>query len=454
MGDALSSLPTVRWLCEKHQAKADFFTSAYCLPMKRLLEFQSCIRNVVVPPDYQVSDWSMGIQPWEMPIPSGEYEAMYHLGFRAVPDKALPDFIAESVGAPHYLPTVYEYPDIEVWKEPYIVLAPRGETSYSSTFVEVCRDSDLPVVQIGASGDHIDARSIDRTGLDLLETAAWIAGSKGFVGILSSQLVLANGFKIPRVAPHDGVHWDMRHVRIDEHSFYPINPSPTSVLRLLGQVPYCRTLDPDDYNWILEAAHIHNMIEVLCHVPVRLEHQHRKWEYGLALKTLRANKCKTILDVGGGGSMFAPAAAWIDMAVTQIDPGDFSSWSAAQSAHIHKPMKYITARLEDVAVDRTYDGVTCLSVLEHIEEDQPFLKKLMRFVKPGGLLFLTVDFHPDGRQHSAGHLRTYNREGIARLIKLAAKAGFVPYGQTPDYKWMGPQVYDYSFGALALWRRN
>jgi 2-polyprenyl-3-methyl-5-hydroxy-6-metoxy-1,4-benzoquinol methylase len=48
--------------------------------------------------------------------------------------------------------------------------------------------------------------------------------------------------------------------------------------------------------------------------------------------------------------------------------------------------------------DSSFDTVTCISVIEHIPPpfDRRALHQLVRALKPGGLLVLTVDFAPDG----------------------------------------------------------
>ena len=112
----------------------------------------------------------------------------------------------------------------------YLCLAARGETSYRPLFQEIMRQSRFRIVQIGTAGDMIEGDSIHRCE-DLAETATIIAGSSGFIGLMSSQLVIANAFPIVKVAPHDGVHWDMSHVVRSSWNHYPVNPTAQQVLR-------------------------------------------------------------------------------------------------------------------------------------------------------------------------------------------------------------------------------
>jgi hypothetical protein len=55
----------------------------------------------------------------------------------------------------------------------------------------------------------------------------------GFAGIQSSHLVIANGFDMPKVVPHDGKSWDMRHVIYTDQHHYIVNPTGDQILEIL-----------------------------------------------------------------------------------------------------------------------------------------------------------------------------------------------------------------------------
>jgi len=231
IGDALFTLPVIRALCDKHGTQADFITSFYCKPISRLFEYQSCINKVVIPERYVIQRMDMGCQPWEMTV-DGEYEAVYQLGFRGIPDSRLDLFMARYAGITELPDISYEFPvDMET-EAPYYVLAPRGESSYNKLFLEFIELSPNPVYVIGGKGEYI-GKGIDVTGLDFLDTVSVISKASGFVGLMSSQLVLANGFDIPKVIPHDGKSWDMRHVVYSSKHFYEVNPTVVRILDLL-----------------------------------------------------------------------------------------------------------------------------------------------------------------------------------------------------------------------------
>lgn len=231
MGDALYALPFARLLYGINGEKIDFYTSDYCKPLAELIAYQPYINKVIIPAEYKIERMDMGCQPWEMPI-AGDYTQIYHAGFRSVPDRAIHQFIAAQYGYNGPLGISYDYPKLigTLYDEPYICIAPRGETTYKELFNEIAKKKRAII--IGGHGDYT-GYGIDATGIDMLSTLSILSGAKGFVGLMSSQLVLANGFPYPRIAPHDGRSWDMRHVVNTEYNHYPINPSVEQILSLL-----------------------------------------------------------------------------------------------------------------------------------------------------------------------------------------------------------------------------
>ena len=239
MGDALYVLPTLRYLAKEHDVQFDFYTSDYCAPLKELFEYQSCINKFIINTDYKIQRMDMGCQPWYGVIPRyREYERRLELGFRQVPDRAIHQYIAHQIGIEEPLAVEYEVPEIQYpyflsgERVPYITVAPRGDTTFGALFDSIAQE--LPAIIVGGKGDY-RGYGLDYTGTSMLLTAAVIKNSVGFVGLMSSQLVLANGFPIKRIAPHDGKSWDMRHVVNYYLNYYPIHPSLEDILNILKE---------------------------------------------------------------------------------------------------------------------------------------------------------------------------------------------------------------------------
>jgi len=234
IGDTLFALHVARSVSESRGCEpVDFYTSSYCTPLKRLFEYQDHIEELIVPDGYVIERMDMGVQPWRMTVPN-KYETVYHLGFRKVPNTTLHFFMADSIGIQR--PEIfYKYPeDFPAPEEPYMIVAPRGETTFKGLFYDVIAKSPIKTVQIGGKWEFIGGgeKTIDMTGTDFLETATLLAHATAFVGLMSSQLVLANGFDIPKVAPHDGRSWDMTHVAYSPTNFYPVNPTAEQVIEI------------------------------------------------------------------------------------------------------------------------------------------------------------------------------------------------------------------------------
>lgn len=230
IGDALYSLPLLRYIYGVTGEKIDFYTSDYCAPMRSLFEYQPCIGGFNIAPEYKIERMDMGCQPWYASI-SG-YEQVFQLGFQSVPDRAIHQFIAAQQGITLALGVRYDLPVYADWctKSNYICIAPRGQTTFQPLFDELA-DRTSAII-IGGAGDYT-GHGQDYTGLDLCKTAYILSRSRGFVGLMSAMLVLANGFDIPRIAPHDNHSWDMRHVIYSEYNHYPVNPSADDVMMLL-----------------------------------------------------------------------------------------------------------------------------------------------------------------------------------------------------------------------------
>jgi hypothetical protein len=237
IGDALYALPACRALAERHGCPVDFHTSEHCRPLVRLLEYQSCVRRVVVPPAYRVAHHDCGTQPWLMPVRRDDYDAVYQLGFRRTPELVLPDYLAGLAGV-EVGPVRYDTPvgDPGAALAPYVCLAPGGSDSarWRGLYAGFARRCPLPVVQVGAAGEGLPGVGrADVTGLDMLDTLPWLAGCAAFVGGLSAMLVLANGYGCRKVVPVAPDTPNLHHVLRTPAHHYPVSPTADDLLRLV-----------------------------------------------------------------------------------------------------------------------------------------------------------------------------------------------------------------------------
>lgn len=154
------------------------------------------------------------------------------------------------------------------------------------------------------------------------------------------------------------------------------------------------------------------------------DHWSRAWEYPWAVHAAEFDRPARILDVGGGGSPFAPWLALQGHEAHVVDPsldqGRSFVWDPARSAfrNLRTLAKQGAFRLAGVRTlwglpgggerrvsyyarsadrlgfpDGHFDRVFCLSVIEHVPHDlwPASMRELARVVRPGGRLVMTMD---------------------------------------------------------------
>lgn len=214
--------------------------------------------------------------------------------------------------------------------------------------------------------------------------------------------------------------------------------------------PLTKTLHPTDYNELLPE------LAVITPYTTELTHPHRAWEYAMALRAYvdwltgcarDENTTGTAIDVGGHNSPFHKILADMELVGPSgppdhplvLDPG---AGTVSVESYVGLPA----------------DVVTCISVVEHVPDLQPFLRALVRATKPGGLLFLTSDcWDRPSEVADEAHFhwmrtRIWNPSTWQDLMDEFRLLGLKPLG-TRDFKYNGHQLFgSYSFCSMALTR--
>ncbi len=97
-------------------------------------------------------------------------------------------------------------------------------------------------------------------------------------------------------------------------------------------------------------------------------------------------KSKNILDIGCGGGIFCEPLARLGAKVTGID----TNKKAIQSANNHaKPqnlkIKYLNTNLASMNSEEKFDIITCMEVLEHVDDVSTVLQGIKKKLKKNGL---------------------------------------------------------------------
>ena len=128
------------------------------------------------------------------------------------------------------------------------------------------------------------------------------------------------------------------------------------------------------------------------------------WDKKGALKTLHdINPCRMefieqhmnlstqhILDVGCGGGILSEALAEKKAIVTGLDVDE----SIIQVAKTHAASQALTINYVCKPLEKfkhaSFDAVTCMEMLEHVQNPQLIIDNCARLLNPGGLLFLST----------------------------------------------------------------
>lgn len=129
----------------------------------------------------------------------------------------------------------------------------------------------------------------------------------------------------------------------------------------------------------------------------------------------------SVLDVGCGASGLV---AWLNEAGVDargVDTSEATIRVARQffsNRGIDPTRVFVGDTADLVAQGEQVDVVTCMDVIEHVEDDQKLFDELVQLVRPGGLLIITVPALMalfGERDVKMGHFRRYERAELAAL---------------------------------------
>ena len=102
-------------------------------------------------------------------------------------------------------------------------------------------------------------------------------------------------------------------------------------------------------------------------------------------------KGKRVLDIGCGGGILAKPLSRLGSSVTGIDISSENIKVAVDHAKKEKlDITYLNLTIEKLNVNKKFDIVIASEVIEHVEDQNVFLKHIAKHMKKGSILFIST----------------------------------------------------------------
>lgn len=145
-----------------------------------------------------------------------------------------------------------------------------------------------------------------------------------------------------------------------------------------------------------------------------------------------------IFDVGGGNGFVAKGLVDAGWDVVLVEPGRAGARNAKKRGLQH----VVCATTQSAGFKpRCIKAIGAFDVLEHIEEDEKYLRHLHDLLEPGGMLYLTVPAYSFLWSYEDVFANHYRRYSLADLQKLCFKVGFDVKLLTAIFQWLIAPIF-------------
>lgn len=139
-------------------------------------------------------------------------------------------------------------------------------------------------------------------------------------------------------------------------------------------------------------------------------HQRLLKAYVLAAELVNGNLLEVGCGEGRGIDLLLPR-------VTQYTAIDKIVPVIGELTKKYPTAKFYSGNIPPLSVfaDNSFDSIVSFQVIEHIEDDNLFLKEIQRVLKPGGIALLTTPNRPKSLSRNPWHIREYTAQELTNL---------------------------------------
>lgn len=177
------------------------------------------------------------------------------------------------------------------------------------------------------------------------------------------------------------------------------------------------------------------------------------------LKKNKKAKKTTILDVGGRKSPYTiNLPANVVLLDVPQESGDKAMLNLGFTDSLLTNIKKKRSNITDIVIEDmtqstldqgSYEAVVCVEVIEHVPEDELFVKNIAKVIEKGGWAYFTTPngdyIKNEGPNKNPDHIRHYTRQGLHDLLNKYFEKVDVHYAvKTGKYRVWGLQSFKLS----------
>jgi len=157
----------------------------------------------------------------------------------------------------------------------------------------------------------------------------------------------------------------------------------------------------------------------------------RSMEFAFLFRKIAEIYPKTVLDVGTGMTALPYMLRNSGLLVTAIDNIKDYWPKGMVNRHFH----VVNDDIKNTKLTKTFDVITCISVLEHIQEHRAAMKSMYKLLNPGGTLILTC---PYTNHQYASNVYDLPESSVTEKFSFVTQS----FSENDRAKWMQDSLFE------------